>query len=48
MDLRNGRMETRMRNLDHRKVLYVEERGTWVRDGERYEPPLLGFGHFVF
>jgi len=35
VDLRNGRMETRMRNLDHRKVLYVEERGTWVQDGER-------------
>jgi len=40
VDLRNGRMETRMRNLDHRKVLYVEERGTWVSDGERYTPPL--------
>jgi len=22
-------METRMRNLDHKKVLYVEERGSW-------------------
>jgi hypothetical protein len=29
VDLRNGVMETRMRNLDHKKVLYVEERGTW-------------------
>jgi hypothetical protein len=35
VDIRNGRMETRMRNLDHRRVLYVEERGTWVKDGER-------------
>ena len=39
MDLVNGRMETRMRNLDHKKVLYVEERGTWVKDGERYRLP---------
>jgi len=23
-------METRMRNLDHKRVLYVEERGTWI------------------
>jgi hypothetical protein len=29
VDLRSGVMETRMRNLDHKKVLYVEERGTW-------------------
>jgi PRELI-like family len=36
VDLRNGRMETRMRNLDHRKVLYVEERGTWSKEGNRY------------
>ena len=43
VDLRNGRMETRMRNLDHRKVLYVEERGTWVQDGERYGTLLHGF-----
>lgn len=38
VDLRNRRMETRMRNLDHKKVLYVEERGTWTADGERYAP----------
>ena len=29
VDLEKGVMETRMRNLDHKKVLYVEERGTW-------------------
>ena len=29
VDLERGVMETRMRNLDHKKVLYVEERGTW-------------------
>ena len=30
VDLMAGRMETRMRNLDHKRVLYVEERGTWI------------------
>jgi len=35
VNLHDGRMETRMRNLDHRKVLYVEERGTWVKLGDR-------------
>ena len=30
VDLTAGRMETRMRNLDHKRVLYVEERGTWI------------------
>jgi hypothetical protein len=35
VDLRNGRMETRMRNLDHKKVLYVEERATWTPHGEK-------------
>jgi hypothetical protein len=30
VDLRRGRMETRMRNLDHKRLLYVEERGTWI------------------
>jgi len=28
-------METRMRNLDHRKVLYIEERGIWSKHGDR-------------
>lgn len=37
VDLRNGRMETRMRNLDHKKVLYVEERGTWSKTGDKYD-----------
>jgi 4-amino-4-deoxychorismate lyase len=32
VDMREGRMETRMRNLDHKRVLYVEERGTWCRE----------------
>jgi len=36
VDLRNGRMDTRMRNLDHKKVLYVEERGTWTADGQMF------------
>ena len=39
VDIRNGRMETRMRNLDHKKLLYVEERGHWTADGNRYEYP---------
>jgi hypothetical protein len=34
VDLLNGRMETRMRNLDHKRVLYVEERGSWSKLGE--------------
>jgi len=41
VNLHDGRMETRMRNLDHRKVLYVEERGTWINLGDRYDP---GYG----
>ena len=36
VDLRNGRMETIMRNLDHKRVLYVEERGTWTADGQMF------------
>jgi 4-amino-4-deoxychorismate lyase len=36
VDLRSGRMETRMRNLDHKRVLYVEERGTWLQHGDKY------------
>jgi 4-amino-4-deoxychorismate lyase len=38
VDLQNGTMETRMRNLDHKKVLYVEERGTWTKHGNMYFP----------
>jgi hypothetical protein len=47
VDLRNGRMETRMRNLDHKKVLYVEERGTWSKMGDKYDSKLrwLTIGH---
>ena len=39
VDLRNGRMETRMRNLDHKRVLYVEERGSWSKLGENQYVP---------
>ena len=36
VDLVNGRMNTKVRNLDNKRVLYVEERGTWTAYGERY------------
>lgn len=41
VDLLNGIMETRMRNLDHKKVLYVEERGTWTKQGNMYPPAVV-------
>jgi len=40
VDLGSGVMETRMRNLDHRRVLYVEERGSWRQQ--------LGVGNTYF